>query len=117
MHPAAVAAASVHSTSVDIIFFVAAANAAPAGLPLRLGQWHVHGQVAFDAVELVNSGGHPVGQVLAALRDLPPGKFYALIAPFEPAPLMDKAREAGMEVHAERQAEDRYRVIFWRRSA
>ncbi|MCD6303449.1 MAG: hypothetical protein J7M21_00625, partial [Planctomycetes bacterium] len=34
------------------VFFVAAANAAPAGLPLRLGQWHVHGQVAFDAVEL-----------------------------------------------------------------
>ena len=84
----------------------------PGGLPADFREEKL--VETFDAIELINSGGHPVGPVLAALKDLPAGSYYALIAPFEPAPLIDKARDAGLQAHVERQGEDRFRVIFWR---
>ncbi|MCP4546294.1 MAG: DUF1858 domain-containing protein [bacterium] len=67
-----------------------------------------------DAIAMIEGGGHPLPQVMGALDKLPVGRYYALIAPFEPAPLIDKARQAGFEAHVEKQGEARFRVIFWR---
>ena len=48
-----------------------------------------------DAREIVNNGGHPVGQVLKEVRDLKSGEIYEMIAPFLPAPLIDQVAEQG----------------------
>ena len=90
---------------------MSASDSRPADLPVGFSEESI--VETFDAIELINSGGHPVGQVMASLKNLPAGKHYALVVPFEPAPLIDKAREAGFQAHVERQGDERFRVIFW----
>ncbi len=53
-------------------------------------------QKELDTREMLAAGEHPVNQVMADLKQLPAGKMYKLLAPFLPAPLIDKA--SGMEV-------------------
>jgi len=45
----------------------------------------------FDVREMLASGEQPVNQVIADLNKMPTGTIYKLIAPFLPAPLIDKA--------------------------
>ncbi len=84
----------------------------PAGLP----EGFTEEQVAetLDAIPIIDGGGHPLPQVMEALGTLPAGKYYALIAPFEPSPLIGKARAAGFNACIDKQAENRFRVLFWR---
>lgn len=49
----------------------------------------------FDARPMIESGEHPMTQVLKDLNELPDGQLYELITPFIPAPLVDKARARG----------------------
>ncbi len=45
----------------------------------------------FDVREMLEAGEHPVNQVLADVKALNEGEIYAMIAPFLPAPLIEKA--------------------------
>ena len=45
----------------------------------------------FDVREMLASGEQPVNQVIADLNKMSTGTIYKLIAPFLPAPLIDKA--------------------------
>ena len=56
-----------------------------------------------DARGMLAAGEHPVHEVIAALQRLGPGEIYKLVAPFMPAPLVDKATSLGM-AHWVRQA-------------
>lgn len=44
-----------------------------------------------DVREMLTKGEHPVNQVMSDLKHLPEDTIYKLIAPFLPAPLIDKA--------------------------
>lgn len=50
-----------------------------------------------DVRPILNSGEHPVNQVLAELSELPEGGIYKLVAPFVPIPLIDKAASIGFK--------------------
>jgi hypothetical protein len=65
-----------------------------------------------DAREMLNRGEHPVAQVLADLHALPNGEIYELTAPFNPAPLIDKATGLGYRHWIHQVADDEFRVYF-----
>lgn len=67
-----------------------------------------------DAREMLSRGEHPVNQVLADLKVLQPGSIYKLVAPFLPAPLIDKATSLGAEHWVVKEADDRYLIYFKR---
>ncbi len=68
----------------------------------------------FDAVETVESGGHPLPQVMSALEGLEPGEVYAIVTPFVPAPMIDVVREKGYSTWTERLAPERFKSYFMR---
>ena len=55
--------------------------------------WFVEARVVagLDARPMLAAGEHPVSQAIADLSALPAGDIYKLVAPFLPAPLIDKA--------------------------
>jgi len=50
---------------------------------------------SFDARAVIESGGHPMQQVMQELAALAPEGVFELITPFVPAPLIDLARGKG----------------------
>ncbi|GAB4233775.1 MAG: hypothetical protein Kow00109_06610 [Acidobacteriota bacterium] len=50
-----------------------------------------------DAGRLLDQGEKPVVRVMQELKQLAPGEVYLVRAPFLPAPLIDLARNAGVE--------------------
>jgi hypothetical protein len=67
-----------------------------------------------DAREMLNRGEHPVGQVLADLHDMPEDDIYELIAPFYPAPLIDKASGIGFSNYVVEVSPEQFRIYFVR---
>ena len=67
-----------------------------------------------DARPLIERGEHPMGMVLGALDDLGDGEAFELITPFEPAPLIDKARGRGFRSSTIQHGVDEYVTRFWR---
>ena len=67
-----------------------------------------------DARPLIESGQEPLGIVMRDLSDLPPEQVYELIAPFEPAPLIDKAKKRGLETYCACEADGSTRTYFTR---
>ncbi|MFA6109645.1 MAG: DUF1858 domain-containing protein [Candidatus Latescibacterota bacterium] len=53
-----------------------------------------------DARPLIESGGHPLPQVIADLATLEPGQVYELLTPFVPAPLIDVAKGKGFVAYS-----------------
>jgi len=51
----------------------------------------------FNAREMLAAGEHPVNQVIADLKKLNQDEIYKLLAPFLPAPLIDKALSLNMQ--------------------
>jgi uncharacterized protein (DUF2249 family) len=68
--------------------------------------------VQLDAREMLNRGEHPVGQVLADLHKLPEAEIYLLIAPFYPAPLIDKATGIGFEYYVTEITSEEFHIYF-----
>lgn len=68
----------------------------------------------FDAREMLAAGEHPVNQVLADLHKLPSGKIYKLIAPFLPAPLIDKASSLTVNHWVVKEGEELFSVYFYK---
>lgn len=66
-----------------------------------------------DARPMLAAGEQPVNQVIAELNVLQPGAIYKLVAPFLPAPLVDKATSLGIS-HWITQEGDLYVIYFSR---
>jgi hypothetical protein len=54
-----------------------------------------------DAQPIIESGGHPLEQVMKEMVELENGKIYELITPFVPSPLLDVVRKKGYQVWSE----------------
>jgi len=66
-----------------------------------------------DARPMLAAGEQPVNQVIADLNALHPGDIYWLVAPFMPAPLVDKATSLGAS-HWVTQQDGLYTIYFCR---
>ena len=67
-----------------------------------------------DAREMIAKGGHPLPEVMAALKELQTGEGYALVAPFTPAPMIDQARGLGYEAWTEERGPEDFLTTFYR---
>ncbi len=65
-----------------------------------------------DARPMIESGEQPVGTVMQKLRKLGSDQIFELITPFEPAPLIDKAKEQGFSTWLEKIKEDMVKTYF-----
>jgi hypothetical protein len=61
---------------------------------------------------MIEAGEQPIGKVLKALESLEDGAIYKLITPFEPAPLIDKASDKGLEVWFRSHGSTEYHTYF-----
>jgi hypothetical protein len=67
-----------------------------------------------DARSMIDSGEQPIGIVLRDLDKLEDGQIYELITPFEPAPLIDKARAKGISVWVNPLKPEEFHTYFLR---
>jgi hypothetical protein len=67
-----------------------------------------------DIRKMLNAGEQPVNQVLADLNQLSSGEIYKVIAPFLPAPLIDKATSLNINHWIDKKADELY-VIYFRK--
>ena len=76
--------------------------------------WFSEARVAaeLDARGMLAAGEQPVNQVIADLQALDQGAIYRLLAPFMPAPLVDKASSLGFS-HWVTQNDDQEFVIYF----
>ena len=79
-------------------------------------EWFNEADIAdeFNVQDMLDLGEHPVNQVMSDLKKLPEGKIYKLIAPFLPAPLIDKASGIGFSHWIQKQSNDSF-VIYFRK--
>ena len=68
-----------------------------------------------DARGMLAEGEQPVNQVIADLQALDPGDIYRLVAPFMPAPLVDKASSLGIS-HWVTHKDDQEVVVYFCRA-
>ena len=61
---------------------------------------------------MLNKGEQPVHEVLAAIKQLREGQILKIIAPFIPAPLIDKSRSLNYDHWLDRQEGEEYWVYF-----
>jgi hypothetical protein len=65
-----------------------------------------------DVREMLNAGEQPVNKVISDLNHLQSDKIYKVIAPFVPAPLIDKSLSLGIDHWIKKEAEDLFIVYF-----
>ena len=68
----------------------------------------------FDIREMLLAGEHPVNQVISDLNKLNPAEIYKLIAPFLPAPLIEKAGSLQFQHWVKQESEDLFIIYFSR---
>lgn len=68
--------------------------------------------IRFNASEMLAAGEQPVNQVMADLKQLETGKIYHLVAPFLPAPIIDKATSLGLKHYVDKQHEQEFFIYF-----
>jgi len=71
-------------------------------------------ETEFDAKEMLAAGEHPVNQVIADLNSLNPDRIYKLIAPFLPAPLIDKATSLNVKHWVEKLDDQNFNIYFYK---
>lgn len=76
--------------------------------------WFAGGKVVrtIDIREMLNKGEQPVHEVLAAVRGLRQQEILEVIAPFIPAPLIDRSISLEYKHWLEKKNETEYRVFF-----
>jgi hypothetical protein len=67
-----------------------------------------------DAGSMLAAGEQPVNQVIADLQKLARGDIYELVAPFMPAPVVDKASSLGIAHWVRRQDDQEFVIYFCR---
>lgn len=65
-----------------------------------------------DIREMLNKGEQPVHEVISAIKRLNKGEILEVIAPFIPAPLIDKSLSLGFKHWLEKKTEMEYNVYF-----
>lgn len=65
-----------------------------------------------DVRDMLAAGEHPVNQVMADLKKLPANSIYKMIAPFLPAPLIDKASSIEARHWVVKEKEDLFIIYF-----
>jgi len=65
-----------------------------------------------DISDMLNAGEQPVHEVLSALKQLKEDQILEIVAPFIPAPLIDKAIGLGYDYWINEVAEDDFLVYF-----
>jgi hypothetical protein len=65
-----------------------------------------------SADEIISSGGSPVSVVLGGLRKLEDEQILQLDCSFHPAPLIDKAKDAGYKAYETRNDDMTYSIFF-----
>jgi len=68
----------------------------------------------FDAKQVLAEGEQPVNQVIAELHSMAENKIYKLIAPFMPAPLIDKATSLKIQHWIEKIDAEEFNVYFFK---
>jgi hypothetical protein len=78
--------------------------------------WYDHNLVVqeLDVREMLAAGEHPVNQVMSDLKKLPAKSIYKLIAPFLPAPLIDKASSLEVKHWVVREKDDLFCIHFYK---
>jgi len=71
-------------------------------------------ETEFDAKEMLAAGEHPVNQVIADLNNMDTGKIYKLLAPFLPAPLIDKASSLDVKHWVEKIDDQNFHIYFYK---
>ena len=69
---------------------------------------------SLDARPMIENGEQPVGIVMQKLHKLENNELFELITPFEPAPLIDKAKEQGFSTWINKFANDLVKTYFCR---
>jgi len=79
-------------------------------------EWAVDERVVetLDARPSIEAGGHPLPQVMAALKGLEDGQVYVLITPFLPAPMLDAVAAKGFRSWSSREDAEQFRTYFSR---
>lgn len=67
-----------------------------------------------DARAMLEHGEHPVAIVVKEVQSLNNGEIYELIAPFLPAPLIDKVKEKGFQAWVNKTGDDVFYTYFYR---
>ena len=77
-------------------------------------EWFDEAQVAetIDGRKILDAGEEPVHEVLAAIKKLKGKEILMIIAPFIPAPLIDKSLSMGCDHWLDKRSEQEYRVYF-----
>lgn len=65
-----------------------------------------------DIREMLEAGEQPVNQIISDLNKLPTNEIYKVIAPFLPAPLIDKATSLNIEHWVKKEENELYIVYF-----
>ena len=87
-------------------------NAYNISRPRWFDQSKIDGEL--DARTMLAAGEHPVTQVMADLNRLPEGKIYRLVAPFLPAPLIDKASSLSVEHWVKEVSGEEFEIYFYK---
>jgi uncharacterized protein (DUF2249 family) len=68
-------------------------------VPQKTPEWFNESKIveSFDAIPVINSGGHPMADVMTLAQKLQPGEILELKTPFVPAPLIDMLKSKGFE--------------------
>ena len=77
-------------------------------------EWFESAQIKteIDIREMLNSGQHPVNEIIADLKKLQPNEIFKIIVPFVPAPLLDKALSLEIEHWVKKEDDELYSVYF-----
>lgn len=65
-----------------------------------------------DIREMLNAGEHPVNQVISDLKALKDDEIYVVIAPFLPAPMIDKAQSLNYKHWVDKESDELYKICF-----
>lgn len=68
----------------------------------------------FDARPVLAAGGHPVAEVMGRLGALEAGKIFALITPFLPEPLIERAAAKGFACWTQTESPELFKTYFTR---
>lgn len=69
----------------------------------------------FDAVPIINNGGHPLDLVIKKVRDLNNDEIFELTTPFVPAPLIEKIEDLGFSSWNTAVKNDEFKTYFMRK--
>lgn len=69
---------------------------------------------SLDVRLMLSQGEHPVNQVVADFKQMPEGKIYKMIAPFLPAPLIDKLSSLEAKHWIDQDSAGAYLIYFYK---